>query len=115
MYPPRSGRPPLDRQLRELVLRLARENPRWGYHRIAGEIKGLGLAVSATTVRAWLRQASLGPVGTRGGMSWCTCFRTLHARPTVEDPTWAQRGSTLARSLFAGPLMTLPNRSKLDP
>ena len=95
-YPPRSGRPPLDRQLRELVLRLARENPRWGYQRIAGELKGLGLAVSATTVRAWLRQAGLGPVGTRGGMSWRTFLRT-HGRPilavdffTVET-AWLQR------------------------
>jgi len=94
--PPRSGRPPLDRQLRELVLRLARENPRWGYQRIAGELKGLGLAVSATTVRAWLRQAGLGPVGTRGGMSWRTFLRT-HGRTilavdsfTVET-AWLQR------------------------
>jgi putative transposase len=53
------GRPPMRREIRELVLRLARENPRWGYPRIAGELKGLGIAVSATTVRAWLRAAGL--------------------------------------------------------
>src|SRR5215475_10222504 len=56
------GRPPLRGETRELVLRLARENPRWGYPRIVGELKGLGIAVSATTVRAWLRTARLGPV-----------------------------------------------------
>ena len=68
-YPQRSGRPPLDPKLRELTLRLARENPRWGDQRIVGELKGLGLAVSATTVQAWLRQAGLGPVGTgRSGL-----------------------------------------------
>jgi putative transposase len=52
------------------VLRLARENPRWGYQRITGEMSGLGIAVSATTVAKILRQAGLGPVGERSGMSW---------------------------------------------
>jgi hypothetical protein len=64
------GRPPLRRETRDLVLRLARENPRWGYPRIVGELKGLGIAVSATTVRAWLRAAGLGPAGKRGKMTW---------------------------------------------
>src|ERR1700704_4759787 len=65
-YARRAGRPPIRREIRELVLRLARDNPRWGYQRIAGEMKGLGFAVSPTTVRAWLREAGLGPVVTRG-------------------------------------------------
>jgi putative transposase len=52
------------------VLRLARENPRWGYQRIAGELRGLGLTVSASTVRNLLRQAGLGPAGDRAGLSW---------------------------------------------
>lgn len=49
----------ISREYRELVLRLARENPRWGYQRIVGERKGLGLAVSATTVRKLLRERGL--------------------------------------------------------
>ena len=49
---PRSfGRPPIERRVRELVLRLARENPRWGYPRIAGELLKLGVRVSPSTVR----------------------------------------------------------------
>jgi hypothetical protein len=47
----RPGRPPIGCEVRELVLRLARENPSWGYLRIAGELRKLGVAVSATSVR----------------------------------------------------------------
>lgn len=74
-YPGRAGRPPIGREIRELVLRLARENPRWGYQRIAGELRGLGVTVSATTVRKILSQAGLGPVGERTGLSWRAFLR----------------------------------------
>jgi putative transposase len=74
-YGTQRGRPPLDRELPALVLRLARENPRWGYQRIAGEINGLGLRVSATTVRKILREAGLGPAGGRSGLSWRAFLR----------------------------------------
>ena len=50
--------------------RFEKENPRWGYQRIVGELKGLGINVSATTVRTWLRAEGLGPAGTRRGMTW---------------------------------------------
>jgi putative transposase len=44
----RCGPPPIGGEIRLLVLRLARENPRWGYQRIVGELNGLGVSVSAT-------------------------------------------------------------------
>jgi putative transposase len=75
-YPGRVGRPPIGGEIRELVLRLARENPRWGYQRIAGELRGLGFAVAATTVRKLLREAGLGPAGERVGLSWRQFLRT---------------------------------------
>jgi transposase InsO family protein len=75
-YTSRIGRPPIGGEIRELVLRLARENPRWGYQRIVGEINGLGLTVSATTVRKILREAGIGPAGSsRGGLSWRAFLR----------------------------------------
>jgi putative transposase len=74
-YTSQIGRPPVGREIRELVLRLARANARWGYQRIAGEINGLGLRVSATTVRKILRQAGIGPVGGREGLSWRAFLR----------------------------------------
>jgi putative transposase len=75
-YPDRVGRPPIGGEVRELVLRLARENPRWGYQRIAGELRGLGVTVSATTVRAILKRAGLGPAGERAGLTWRQFLRT---------------------------------------
>jgi putative transposase len=66
----RAGRPSIDATTRELVLRLARENPRWGYQRIAGELNKLGLRVSPSTVRRLLAHAGLGPAPRRSGPSW---------------------------------------------
>jgi len=69
--PPRSrGRPPVDGRVRELVLRFARENPRWGYPRITGELLKLGLPVSPSTVRRILLTAGSGPAPRRSGPSW---------------------------------------------
>jgi putative transposase len=64
------GRPPTDGRVRDLVLRFARENPRWGYPRIAGELLKLGLRVSPSTVRRILLAAGSGPAPRRSGPSW---------------------------------------------
>ena len=55
-YPGRRGWPPLDAQLVALIERMARDNPRWGYQRIQGELQGLGYRVSAATVRRVLKR-----------------------------------------------------------
>ena len=70
-----AGRPQLDRERRELVLRLARENPRWGCVRIQGELRKLGTRVGATTIRSLLRQHGLGPAPRRIGPSWAEFLR----------------------------------------
>jgi putative transposase len=71
----RPGRPPLEPQVRELILRLARENGHWGYVRIVGELRKLGIAVSATLVRNVLRRAGVPPAPERGASSWRTFLR----------------------------------------
>lgn len=70
-YPTKSpGRPPVDLEVRTLVVRLAKENPRWGYVRIQGELRGLGIRISATTIRRVLARAGIDPSGGRYEMSW---------------------------------------------
>lgn len=70
-YPSRGpGRPRIETEVFDLILRLARENPRRGYRRIVSELAGIGISVSATSVRKVLVGAGLGPAGQRGGVSW---------------------------------------------
>jgi putative transposase len=73
------GRPPLPDAVVELVVRLARENPRWGYQRIRGELLKLGHAVSATAVRAVLRRHRVPPAPRRAGLAW-PAFLRAHAQ-----------------------------------
>jgi hypothetical protein len=69
------GRPPIDPEVRDLVLRIARENPRWGCVRIEGELRKLGIRISATTIRNLLRIARLGPAPRRTGPTWTQFLR----------------------------------------
>jgi putative transposase len=66
----RRGRPNLPAEVRELVLRLARENPRWGHRRICGELAKLGFRASPTSIRRLLAEAKLEPAPRHGGPSW---------------------------------------------
>src|SRR5689334_19930998 len=66
----RPGRPPTSAAIRDLVLQMARENPRWGYRRIQGELVGLGHCVAASTIWKILKDAGLDPAPRRAGPTW---------------------------------------------
>jgi transposase InsO family protein len=74
--------------MRALVLRIARENPRWGYMRIRGELARLGIRLSTTLIANVLRRAGLGPAPRRG-------------------PTWAEFLKAQARGMIACDFLTV--------
>jgi len=71
----RAGRPATPVEVRELVVRLARENPAWGYRRIQGELVGLGIKLAASTVWTILKEAGIEPAPKRLEPSWAEFLR----------------------------------------
>ena len=72
----RTGRPTTRRNIKALVLRLAKENPEWGYRRIHGELAGLGVNIAASTVWEILRTNGIDPAARRTGPTWSQFLRS---------------------------------------
>jgi hypothetical protein len=93
----RPGRPPVMRQIADLAVRMARENPRWGYTRIQGALANLGHRVGRTTVANILKRHGIEPAPERGRRtSWMTFLKahwtTLAAIDFFTVEVWGLRG-----------------------
>src|SRR6266545_7384104 len=111
----RPGRPPLAADVQALIERLARENGRWGYRRIRGEMLKLGHDVSATAIRTTLRRRGIPPAPRRAGLSWSVFLRAqaagvLASAAPVADAFGAQAVARRPRRpVLAAPGTPLPN------
>jgi hypothetical protein len=76
-YPHQVGRPSTAVETRRTIIRLASENPMWGYRRVHGELARLGITIAASTVWAILKKAGIDPAPMRASESWTTF---LHAQ-----------------------------------
>jgi putative transposase len=99
----RVGRPGVLREIRHLSVRMARENPTWGYRRIQGALKNLGHRVARSTIATILRTHGIGPVPERP-MSWRT-FLAAHwgaiaAADFFTTEVWTVRGLVTSYTLF---------------
>ena len=92
------GRPPATRGIARLAVRLAKENPLWGYRRIHGELAKLGVTIAPSTVYEILRAAGIGPAPRRAGPTW---RQFLHAQAAgIVAVDFLHVGTVLLRRLY---------------
>jgi putative transposase len=96
-YPHRPGRPSTAVETRQIIVRLARENPTWGYRRIHGELARLGITIAASTVWATLKNAGIDPAPNRSSESWTTFLRAQAAGIVACRSSCPQRNSASPR------------------
>ena len=102
------GRPGLDPEIQELILQIARDNPRWGCVRVRGELLKLCHAVSATAIRKFLRRHRIGPAPLRSRQTW-KAFRRAQASAIVLTDFFSV-GTVFLRRLYFLLYMELATR-----
>ena len=99
----RVGRPGIPHEICQLVVRMAQENPTWGYRRIQGALKNLGHHVARSTIAKMLRAHGIGPVPERP-TSWQVFLRAhwpaLVAADFFTTEVWTARGLVTYYTLF---------------
>ncbi|MEO5569038.1 MAG: IS3 family transposase, partial [Gemmatimonadaceae bacterium] len=99
----RVGRPGVLQEIRVITVRMARENPTWGYRRMQGALQNLGHRVARSTIAALLRAEGMGPVPERP-MSWRTFLAahwgTIAAADFFTTDVWTARGLVTYYTLF---------------
>ncbi len=100
-----AGRPRIDQAVRDLAIRMARENTSWGYCRIQGALENLGYTVSKTTIRRFLKEQDIEPAPTRSKhMPWKTFLKahwdTIAAADFFTVEVWTRGGLVRYLTLF---------------
>ena len=111
------GRPSTSAEIRRLALRLAAENPTWGYRRIHGELRGLGHTIAASTICQILKDAGIDPAPTRSKVTWSQFLGPRPPSTATSPPSTASRyaGSTCCCASTSPPEPSTSQGSRTTP